>query len=585
MHTVRYMRDLINMAGIGFELKKLFGDDVFTKRIRAYIYSTLVSVGPWITTVIVLNIITLSAGKLFSDVTQKDLFMGTVVYSFVFSQILTAPWQMLIVRFLSDKMFSETYDAVKPSFIGLSKILLVLSGGVAVWYYSRTELPVYYIFFAIILFLLISMTWIIMVYLSAVKNYAIIAQSFIYGGISAVGLAWLTMRHPIGFPLYKDASNLLLSYTAGIAVTFAILLMTFLKTFIYSNRKEFEFLTYFKKVPSLFFIGFFYTAGLWADDILMWFSVLGVDVFGAYRFAPLYDNAVFIAFLTIIPSMVLFMVSIETEFYDSYRNYFGLITSNGPFDHIETARKEMTRTIFSQLIYVMEVQIIFTIICIILSREIFMFLQLPIVFTEIFKVTASGALCNAFVLIIMLILLYFEARIQALIISILLFVGNTIWTLVFIPKGIDYYGFGYFIGSFTALCVAVVMLVFFLQDITYFTFFRQPMFSRKNRSIIHKIAVITKRMIDRIMIKAVRIPATIVSIVLVCAAALGFGLGIKIWQNNSYSSSMQNAYRKKTLQLESVTKEKNIKGRESKSWSSTQQNDANRKPIEKKSNH
>lgn len=555
------------MAGIGFELKKLFGDDVFSKRIRAYAYSTLVSVGPWIATVIVLNIFTILSGILLKDITQKDLFMGTVVYSFVFSQIITAPLQMLVVRFLSDKLYAEEYSAVKPSFIGVNTLLVCVTGVLSVTYYLHSKLPVYYIIFAILLFILVSMIWIIMMYLSAIKNYAVIAKAFIYGSIVSIAAVTTVLYFPISFPLFRDATNLLCAYTLGMGVTYIILLVAFLRTFIYSNRKEFEFLGYFKKVPSLFFIGLFYTLGLWSDDILMWYSTLGIDVFDTYRFAPIYDNAVFFAFLTIIPTMTLFMVSIETEFYDAYRNYFGLISSNGPLDHIEAARKKMIETLFRQIIYVMEIQIIITAITIIVSREIFTMLQMPLLFTEIFKVTAAAALCNAFALIIMLVLLYFEARMQALVIALVLFVGNTVWTIIFIPKGIDYYGFGYFIGSFTALLCAILLLGHFLKDITYYTFFRQPMFSLKKKSVFKYISVRIRRVMSNYIIRLRLSPAYVFLRIGALICCVLFIYGVVYWRNDAYSEQYTQKLTEQARLHDISRKDKSLRGRESKNWS------------------
>ena len=42
------------MAGIGFELKKLFKDSGFFSNLRAYAYSALVSLGPFILCTIVI---------------------------------------------------------------------------------------------------------------------------------------------------------------------------------------------------------------------------------------------------------------------------------------------------------------------------------------------------------------------------------------------------------------------------------------------------------------------------------------------------------------------------------------------------
>ena len=88
------------MAGIGFTLKTLFEEEYYLSRTKAYIYSALVSAGPWIAAVVTVNLLILLSDYYFDDISQRDLFMGTIVYSFVFSQIITAPWQLLITRYI-----------------------------------------------------------------------------------------------------------------------------------------------------------------------------------------------------------------------------------------------------------------------------------------------------------------------------------------------------------------------------------------------------------------------------------------------------------------------------------------------------
>ncbi len=80
-------------------------------------------------------------------------------------------------------------------------------------------------------------------------------------------------------------------------------------------------------------------------NFLFWTSELGVRIGGTYIYAPTYDVPTFYAFLSIMPSMIMFMVSIETSFYDKYKKYYSLITGKGNFTDIENAKKDMTRTL------------------------------------------------------------------------------------------------------------------------------------------------------------------------------------------------------------------------------------------------
>lgn len=476
------------MAGIGFALKKMFKDETFTNRSKAYLYSALVSAGPWLSSVITVNFLFFIMEFKNVLTQEKDLFSGTIVYSFVFSQILTAPWQFLITRYISDKLYSKDYKYIRPSFIGLNKIVFFSSFLVSVFFYWNKPLPLYYKIMAVFVFLIISMIWILMVYLSAVKNYELIAKAYIYGGILTFVLAFYLLDNPINFAQFTYATNLLFSYLIGISFTFVVLIYNFLSTFYFGNNLEYDFLRYLSKYSSLFFIGLFYTLGLWVDNILMWFSDIGLEILGTYYFSPLYDNAVFLAYLTIIPTMVLFLVSVETDFYNYYKSYFGLANKRGTFKEIKIAENEMVGVLYNHLIYTFEVQTLISATIILLAKPIFKFLNFNYILRNIFRVTSIGTLFNIFILLIILVLLYFEVRKRALLVSFLFFLFNTMFTLYFRYKGVKYYGYGFVIGTFITFCIGVVILSRFLKKISYNTFALQPLYLKKESGICAFIA-------------------------------------------------------------------------------------------------
>ncbi len=477
------------MAGIGFTLKKLFEDESYSARSKAYAYSAIVSAGPWIAAVITVNAMVLLSKLFMVGNAQRDLFMGTMVYSFVFSQIITSPWQLLITRYVSDRLYMREYSQIRPSLIGLSKVIFAISYIVSVLYYYPKNLSLEYKVMAIYLFVFISLVWILMVYLSAVKNYAIISWAYIAGGIVSIVVSAVLFKYPIEFAQNVGASNLLFAYILGITMTFALLLYSFLKNFESDSGREYDFIRYMDSFHTLFFTGLFYTLGLWVDDIIMWYSSLGVSIEDVYKYAPLYDNGVFLAYLTVIPTMILFMVSVETQFYDTYRKYFAFATQDASYEDIQLAKAEMKTCIYRNLIYIMENQTIISITCIVGAGFVFSRLGLPLIVKDIFRICTLGALCNIFVLIIILILLYFEARNHALAIAVSFLALNSLFTLYFLPMGVEFYGFGYFSGSFVSLCIAIVTMIIFLKELDYHTFARQPLFESKRQGFFTKLAL------------------------------------------------------------------------------------------------
>lgn len=476
------------MAGIGFTLKKLFEKETILEKMKAYFFSGIVAAGPWIISVLTINILIFFSRIYFSSLSEMDLFMGSIVYAFVFSQIITAPFQLLITRYISDQLYKKDYASMKASYNGLSNIIIIITISLGYLYYFTKNVPYYYKYMAVLLFMFISLVWITMVYLSAIKNYAIISYGYLAGGVATVILSFLTtygfnesqinyIYNTVGIKLkvgtiislpFNDlyqASSLLFSYLIGIILVFSILFFSFVNTFKISNNKKYDFIRYMNLFPSLFFSGLFYTMGLWIDDILMWYSKFGKNVLDVYKFAPIYDNAVFLAYLTVIPTMIMFMVSVETEFYENYRKYYGLASSKGTYKEIAIARDEMRTSIFRLLLYTFETQTFITLFIIIISKYIFIYLNFPLLIVGIFRICALGALCNIFILLIFLVLLYFESRKEVLLITFIFMVSTAFFTVVMIPFGESFYGFGYFLGSLSTLLIAMVFLLNFLRKL------------------------------------------------------------------------------------------------------------------------
>jgi uncharacterized membrane protein len=463
------------MAGIGFQLKALFKEKSLSNKVKAYVFSGIVASGPWIAAVITVNIILFLARFYLESTSAQSLFLGTIVYTFVFSQILTAPWQMIITRFYSDRLFEKDYDAIKPAFTGLNRIIFFLSFFLVIGFYFNKPLPLYYKILAGYLFILLALIWILMVSLSSIKDYTSIALAYIIGGIISVALTVYLLNHPIQFSQYIFQSNILLSYIIGLSITYVMLMYSFLKVFHYGHDYHYDFLKYLSLFPSLFYTGLFYTLGLWIDDIIMWLSIIGVDVIKTYKYAPVYDNAVFLAYLTIVPSTIMFLVIIETSLYDRYKKYYNYVNGEGNLEEIETARLELQNIIKVKLFHSFQVQSLITLTIVLFSKEIFKLLNLSIIIRNIFRVTVFGALFNIFILHIILILLYFEFRKSALSIAVTFFLSNALLTSLFANSGIEYFGYGFTLSSLLTLIISLVVISRMFKGLTERTYLSQPL--------------------------------------------------------------------------------------------------------------
>lgn len=482
------------MAGIGFELKKLFKDSGFFVNLKAYAYSALVSLGPFIlcTTVIVVIIQFLE----FMNFSFKDreLFIASVVYAFIFSQIMVSGFKMMITRFIADMLYDERFEFIMPSLYGVLSIAVPLSGIVGIFFFRNSPLQFETKLVSYLLFMELIIIFIMTEYLSTLKDYIKIVKSFLAGMGFIVVLSFLFLK----FTNLLPVPSLLLAMDIGFFVVITLLMFYLRNFFKASTAKYFEFLRYFDKYPSLFFISFFYTLGLYSHNFLFWTSKFGVRIADTYVYAPVYDVPTFYAFLSVMPSMIVFVVSIETSFYDKYRTYYTLITGKGNLTDIENAKKDMTRTLWSEIRNIMEIQLFFTLLFIAAGSYVLPAIGLSQFSVDIFNLLSLGAYFNIIMLIILLILLYFEDRKGALAVSFTFLIENIIFTYFTINYYENTYGLGFFFAALLSMIFAIIELLVYLRNINYHTFCGQPIiYKEKNGLFSHIVDFMTPKR-DRI---------------------------------------------------------------------------------------
>ena len=76
--------------------------------------------------------------------------------------------------------------------------------------------------------------------------------------------------------------------------------------------------------------GVIYNIAIWADKILFWyFPATGQRIVGPLHASLIYDLPVFLAYLSIIPGMAIFLVRIETDFVEYYDKFYDAVRSGG----------------------------------------------------------------------------------------------------------------------------------------------------------------------------------------------------------------------------------------------------------------
>lgn len=468
------------MAGIGFELKKLFNQKSAFGYFRACFYTAVVTIGPFVlATAMILAIQTLlkEAGAAYHI---RQLVLASIIYPFIFSQLISSGFTMLITRFIADKLYHEQYEDIMPSLYGILALCLSIAAIPALAFYWSSPLDFGIKAASYLMYMELIIMWLLGVYLSALKDYTKIVTSYAAGTLTAAALSYAAIK----LNLPNIALAVIFAVDFGIFIIITMLIRnigTFFKT---SNQSHFIFLEYVEQHFSLFLINFFYTLGVYLPTFIIWFSPNQTLIADTYLFAPLYDAAVFYAFLSILPSMLLFTVSTELVFYEKYKTYFMHITGRGNFKEIDDSKRDMLRVMWSELRNIIEFQMVFSLFALACGNYLLPKIGLSAAALDIYNLLIFAAYSTAIMQIIVIFLLYFDDKKGALVVTAFFLTANAVCNLLSVQLGESVYGFGAFIASFLSLLAALARLQYYTNRIDYFVFCSQPMFNKRKPGLL-----------------------------------------------------------------------------------------------------
>lgn len=457
------------MAGIGFQLKELYNQSTFFAQLRAYGFSAVTAVGPMFLSIMLITATREWLMYLNTPSSEVNIFMASVQYVFIFSQILTGGFLFVISRFLADQMFMEKEENVLSSMYGAIGVVLLIGFAAALIFYWSSPLPLSFKFISYLFFMELNIIWILTVYVSALKNVRKIVKAYLIGVVAAAFIIW----GATGLFGMKTASAVFIGLDTGFLII-AILLMRYIYAFFQVNNKRyFYFLTYMEKYPFLFFIGFFYYLGLYGHNLAVWFGNRRVFVADTFLMAPYYDVPVFYAYFSLLPALILFMVVLETKFYTSYKKYYGRILNGFPLKDIESAKQEMYRTLRFEILFLAQVQLLITIVFLFVGVNFLPFLGLIQEQIDIFIIVVLSSWFLSLIITFFLVLLYFDERKAAFLLTGFYVLSSFLATSFF--SGLfGMHGAGMLTGAVLSFGYGSWLLVRQLNEINYSTFCYQP---------------------------------------------------------------------------------------------------------------
>ena len=116
------------MAGIGFELKKLFSRRGLFASFRAYGYAGIICTGPMLLGIVLLLGVMFLCDRTGAPKQSRELLVCMITYTLLASLTVTSFLSMVVTRFIADMLYEEKDEAVLSSFWGSTGLMLIAGG-------------------------------------------------------------------------------------------------------------------------------------------------------------------------------------------------------------------------------------------------------------------------------------------------------------------------------------------------------------------------------------------------------------------------------------------------------------------------
>ncbi|MDF2610420.1 MAG: hypothetical protein K0R92_1894 [Lachnospiraceae bacterium] len=473
------------MAGIGFELRKIFHKNTIHSNVAGVLYATATVLGPTILFLIFMVVVQLIFYNFKIPQESRDFFSAATIYIFVMATFISGAFNYTATRYIADLMYESNYQGIGTALYGLILSTGVISGiaGLILCLHLNLiyHVPVGFLVGYDLFGIMITVSYAINMFISSLSEYSKITKAYFVGLSAAIGI--------FAFLYYMLHIAVLTAIIFGMAIGFFIInfiiIFYAMKAFDLNDFSRvglkgrwnmqhngcFYFYRYFKKYPKLAIGGFSYNIGLFTPGIIYWFlSDISESITG-FKVAPAYDTAVFLAMFANLSSMVIFTVKVETKFYEKYKNYLGAL-NYANYATLEQSKEKMKRTIGEQLFYIYEIQLVITLLALSLAVLFFPMLGIGGLTLDFFLLLAIGFYCMYSMYFTIIFLYYFDDQTGALISTITFFAVSLILALIAVRLGTGYYPLPLLIGSIIAWIISFIRLRYYVENINAILFTR-----------------------------------------------------------------------------------------------------------------
>ena len=459
------------MAGVGFSLKKLRDDDSYTGLIRLYGAAGIISSGPWLLSILTLLFIGIIGRQLVPNTVALQRFQVSVTWLFAASLLWTGPLQLMFTRFIADRDYLGEHDQTLPNLHGALAVVGAATFALAVPFVVQFEDSSWLFKWLLAsAFVVLSQTWMAIIVLTGLRAHMHVFGCFALGyGVTFIGCM-------LGAP-YGE-TGLLGGFVAGQSALLFSSLAVLAKKMPAKTPVAFRFL----ERRSLFFelgvVGLLYNLGVWIDKLIFWWSPgTGQRVLGPLYASEVYDLPIFLAYLTIVPGMAVFLVRVETDFAEAHHAFYAAVRNGAPLLRLETLCQEMTDSARRAVVDIVKIQGITLVVCATVGPWLLSVAGISELHLPLFYIDAAGVALQVIMLAVTSMFFYLDRRRAVCWLTGMLFVSNASLTWLTQRMGPEFYGYGFAIAMAITSLVGLVALSRTFQHLVRDTFMRQPVVS------------------------------------------------------------------------------------------------------------
>jgi uncharacterized membrane protein len=435
------------MAGVGFSLRKLHRDDGYTGLLKLYGAAGLISSGPWLLSIMTLLLIGMLGHALVPEPAMLVRFQVSVTWLFAGSLILTGPLQLMFTRFIADRDYVGERDLTVPNLFGAVAFTSVATAAIAL---ALSPLfPQESLFLKLLLgmgLVTLSDIWIVIVVLTGLRAHDKVLLSFVLGYAVTLGATLLLARF--------GEVGMLSGFVLGQATLLFAALSMIVRSMPSRTPASFRFLRRKSLFFELGFVGALYNLGVWIDKWMFWSNPhTSHAVLGPLRSSEVYDLPIFLAYLTLVPGMAVFLVRVETDFAESHAAFYGAVRHGASLRRIEQLCNEMTDAARRAVLGIMKVQSASFVVAVCLGPWLLELFGISVLHLPLFYIDAAGVALQVLLLSVTSMFFYLDRRRAVSGLVVLLVVSNAALTWLSQLLGPEYYGYGF------ALATAVTSLV------------------------------------------------------------------------------------------------------------------------------